>query len=76
MYIGCSVSEAGQVRVHRVVCAIDCGLVVNPDMVTAQMESGIVYGLSSIIAERITFRDGVVQQSNFNDYPVMRMSDK
>jgi isoquinoline 1-oxidoreductase beta subunit len=65
----------GKIRVHRFWASLDAGVVVQPSNAVAQMESGIVYGLSSIIAERITFRDGVVQQSNFNDYPVMRMSD-
>jgi isoquinoline 1-oxidoreductase beta subunit len=64
-----------KIRVHRFWASLDAGVVVQPANAVAQMESGIVYGLSSIIAERITFRGGVVQQSNFHDYPVMRMSD-
>jgi isoquinoline 1-oxidoreductase beta subunit len=65
--------EKGRVRVHRVVCAIDCGLVVNPDTVVAQMESGIVYGLTAAIMGEITIRNGRVAQSNFHDYPLLRM---
>ncbi len=67
--------ENGRIRVHRVVCAIDCGPVVNPDGVEAQMQSGIVYGLSAALYGEITFRDGRVEQSNFHDYPVLRMSE-
>ena len=67
--------ERGQVRVHRVVCAIDCGTVVNPDTVVAQMESAIVYGLTAALKGEIVIRDGHVQQSNFNDYPLLRMDE-
>ncbi len=67
--------EGNQIRVHRVVCAIDCGLCVNPEGVRAQMESGIVYGLSAALHGRITFKEGRVQQSNFHDYPVLRLNE-
>ena len=63
------------VRVHRVVCAIDCGLAVNPGQVEAQMQSGIVFGLSAALRGAITLRDGLVEQGNFNDYPVLRMNE-
>ncbi len=69
-----SVEPAG-VRVHRVVCAIDCGQVVNPDTVIAQMESGIVYGLSAVLKGRVSINRGRVVQSNFHDYPVLRMNE-
>jgi len=65
--------ENGHIRVHRVVCAVDCGPVVNPDGIEAQMQSGIVFGLSAALYGEITFRDGRVEQSNFHDYPVLRM---
>jgi isoquinoline 1-oxidoreductase beta subunit len=65
----------GRIRVHRVVCAIDCGPVINPDGVEAQMQSGIVYGLSAALYGEITFKDGRVEQSNFHDYPVLRMAE-
>jgi CO/xanthine dehydrogenase Mo-binding subunit len=70
-----SVSEAGQVHVHRVVCAIDCGLVVNPDMVTAQMESGIVWGLTAALKGSIDIENGSVLQSNFADYPILKIDE-
>lgn len=65
----------GVVKVHRVVCAIDCGLSVNPDSLAAQMESSVSYGLGAALQSEITFKDGMVQQSNFHDYQVMRMAD-
>ncbi len=65
--------EAGRVRVRRVVAAFDCGHVVHPDIVRAQIEGGIVYGLSAALEGRITLDRGRVVQSNFHDYPVLRM---
>jgi len=67
--------DKGQVRVHRVTCAIDCGIVVNPDTVVAQMESGIVYGLTAALRGEITVRNGRVEQSNFTDYPLLRLDE-
>ena len=66
---------SGRIRVHKVWLAVDGGLIVQPGMARANVESGIVYGLSSVLHERVTLKDGVVQQSNFHDYHVMRMSD-
>ena len=60
-------------RVERVVCAVDCGIAVNPNIVAMQMESGIGYGLSAALAGAITLKDGRVEQSNFHDYKVLRM---
>jgi isoquinoline 1-oxidoreductase subunit beta len=65
----------GAVRVHRVVCAVDCGIVVNPDTIAAQLESSVAFGLSAALHGEITFKDGRVQQSNFHDYPVLRMNE-
>src|SRR5690606_8711090 len=62
--------EVGELRVHRVVRAVDCGMVVHPDTVKAQMEGAIVFGLSAALHGAITFKDGRVEQSNFHDYPV------
>jgi isoquinoline 1-oxidoreductase beta subunit len=64
--------ENGEVRVHRVVTAINCGTVINPDMVEAQMEGGIAWGLSALLGSEITIQNGQVQQSNFHDFPVLR----
>jgi isoquinoline 1-oxidoreductase subunit beta len=60
-------------KLDRVVCAVDCGVAVNPNVVAMQMESGIGYGLSAALAGAITLKDGVVEQSNFHDYPVVRI---
>jgi isoquinoline 1-oxidoreductase beta subunit len=70
-----SVSKDGSVRVHRVVCAVDCGRVTNPDTVLAQMEGGIVYGLTAALYGEITLKNGRVEQSNFNNYPMLHMKD-
>jgi isoquinoline 1-oxidoreductase beta subunit len=67
--------DGGAVRVHEVWCAIDCGFAANPSGVIAQMESGIVYGLSAALYGEITFADGQVVQSNFHDYPVVRIDE-
>lgn len=69
-----SVKE-GEVKVHRVVVAIDCGLAVNPDGVQAQMESSVAYALGAALTSEISFKDGNVAQSNFHDYQVLRMKD-
>jgi isoquinoline 1-oxidoreductase beta subunit len=70
-----SVAAGGKFRVDRVVCAVDCGRAVDPDGVKAQIESGIVYALSAVLTGEITIAKGGVEQSNFNDYKVMRMRD-
>jgi len=70
-----SVDEDGNVRVHRVVCAVDCGAVVNPDNIAAQMEGGIVFGLTAALKAGVTIENGRVQQSNFHDYPILQMSE-
>jgi len=67
--------ESGKLRVHKVWLAVDGGIIVQPDAARSNVESGIMYGISNVLHERITLRDGVVQQSNFNDYNIMRMSD-
>ena len=68
-----SVSEDKKIRVHRVVCVVDCGLPVNPNLIRQQMESGIVYGLSAALHGEITIEKGRVQQSNFHDYRMLRI---
>jgi isoquinoline 1-oxidoreductase subunit beta len=67
--------ESGKIRVHRVVAAVDCGMVVNPDGVNQQIEGAIVYGLSAALHGAITLDKGRVMQSNFNDYPPLRFSE-
>jgi len=69
-----SVGKDG-IRVHKVTAAIDCGLAVNPLSVEAQVQSGIAFGLSAALNGEITLKDGVVQQSNFSDYPVLRLNE-
>ena len=71
--IEASVEKDGTVRVHRVICAVDCGRTVNPDIVKAQMEGGIIFGLTAALKTEITLENGRVQQHNFYDYPMLRM---
>jgi isoquinoline 1-oxidoreductase subunit beta len=70
-----SVDKTGEVKVHRVVCAVDCGRVVNPDSVKAQMEGGIVFGLTAALKDEITLEGGRVQQRNFHDYQMLRINE-
>lgn len=70
-----SVNAKGEPRVERVVCVIDCGQVVNPDTVRAQLEGGVMFGLSAALGNEITIANGRVQQNNFNDFPALRMSE-
>jgi isoquinoline 1-oxidoreductase beta subunit len=70
-----SLNPDRSVRVHRVVAAVDCGAVVNPDIVKAQVESAIVYGLTAALHGAITIDRGRVTQSNFNDYPLLRIQE-
>jgi isoquinoline 1-oxidoreductase subunit beta len=71
-----SVDEtSGKIKVHNYWIAVDPGIVIQPDHVHAQLESGVIYGLSAALLEELTLKEGAVQQSNFNDYPVLRMSD-
>jgi isoquinoline 1-oxidoreductase beta subunit len=70
-----SVSPEGKVTVHRVVSAVDCGPVVNPDSVRAQIEGGVVFGLTAALYGEITFEKGRVKQGNFNNYPMLRMNE-
>jgi len=65
--------EDGNIRVLKVVCAVDCGFVVNPDIVTMQMESGIIFGITAALYGDITIEDGQIKQSNFHDYTMLRM---
>jgi isoquinoline 1-oxidoreductase beta subunit len=70
-----TVEKDGSLHVDRVVVAIDCGQVINPDMVRAQMEGGIVFGLTAALYGEITFEGGQTQQTNFNNYPMLRIHE-
>jgi isoquinoline 1-oxidoreductase beta subunit len=69
------VSKDGAVRVRRVVCAVDCGTVVNPDTVRAQIQSAIIFGITAALHGEITLKGGRVEQSNFHDYLLLRMNE-
>jgi isoquinoline 1-oxidoreductase beta subunit len=70
-----SVDEEGKVRVQRVIAAVDCGQVVNPDNVTAQIEGGIAFGLTATLKAEAILKGGRIQQSNFHDYPILQMDE-
>ena len=67
--------EGGRLNVHKVWCAVDCGVVVNPAIVRAQMESGIMYGLTAALYGRVSIEGGRVAESNFHDYAMLRMNE-
>jgi isoquinoline 1-oxidoreductase beta subunit len=67
--------QTGKIKVHKVWVAVDGGTIVTPAAAKANIESAIIYGLSSVLHERVTLKDGIVEQSNFHDYNLMRMSD-
>ena len=67
--------DGGRVRVHKVVCAVDCGIAINPWNVEAQMESAIIFGLTAALHGELMLENGRVQQSKFHDYPVLRMDE-
>jgi len=69
------VSKNGAVRVRRVVCAVDCGTVVNPDTVEAQIQGAIIFGITAALYGEITLKDGRVQQTNFDTYQILRMNE-
>jgi isoquinoline 1-oxidoreductase beta subunit len=70
-----SVAKDGQIKVERVVCAVDCGTPINPDIITAQMEGGIGFGLGAALYSEITLKEGRVEQDNFNGYRVLRINE-
>ena len=70
-----TVDKDGQVKVDRVVCAVDCGTPINPDVIDAQMEGGIGFGLGAVLYGAITFKDGRVEQDNFDGYQVLRIDE-
>ena len=70
-----TVDDAGRVTVDRVVCAVDCGIPINPDVIAAQMEGGIGFGLGAVMYGAITLKNGRVEQDNFNNYRVLRINE-
>jgi isoquinoline 1-oxidoreductase beta subunit len=70
-----SVTKDGRVRVKRVVCALDCGQMINPDNIKAQMEGGIIFGLTAALYGEITIRDGRIEQGNFDNYQALRINE-
>jgi len=69
------VAKDGAVRVRRVVCAVDCGTVVNPDTVQAQIQSAIIFGITAALYGEITLKNGRVEQTNFDTYQILRMNE-
>jgi isoquinoline 1-oxidoreductase beta subunit len=69
------VDDEGEIRLRRVTCAVDCGVVVNPDTVAAQLQGGIIFGLTAALHGQITIDRGRVQQSNFHDYRMLRIHE-
>ena len=70
-----SVDKDGKLKVERVVCAVDCGIPINPDVIAAQMEGGIGFGIGAILHSAITLKDGKVEQNNFDGYQVLRIAE-
>jgi isoquinoline 1-oxidoreductase beta subunit len=70
-----TVNKDGEVRVNRIVCAVDCGMVVNPNTVEAQVQGGIIFGITAALYSEITIENGRVQQSNFTDYRMLRIDE-
>jgi isoquinoline 1-oxidoreductase beta subunit len=69
------VATDGSVRVHRVVCAMDCGTVINPDTVQAQIQSGVIFGVTAALYGEITLKNGRVEQTNFDTYQILRINE-
>jgi isoquinoline 1-oxidoreductase subunit beta len=70
-----SVNAKGDVKVHRIIAATDCGIAVNPQQIEAQVEGSFVYGLSAALVSQCTVKDGRIQEENFNSYPTIRIGD-
>jgi len=69
------VAKDGSVRVRRVVCAVDCGIAVNPDTIEAQVQSAAMFGITAALFGEITLKNGRVEQSNFDNYQILRMNE-
>ena len=70
-----TVAKSGEVHVDRVVCVVDTGVAVNPDTIVAQMESGIIFGITAVLWGEITLKNGRVEQTNFDDYRMLRINE-
>ena len=70
-----SVNQDGEVKVHRFVCAVDCGIAINPRIIESQMEGAVAFGLTATLKSAITIRGGRIEQSNFDDFPILRMHE-
>ena len=70
-----TVSKSGEVHVDRVVCVVDTGVAINPDTIVAQMQSGIIFGITAALWGEITLKNGRVEQSNFDDYRMLRIDE-
>ena len=70
-----SLADDRTIRVHSVVCVVDCGIAVNPETIRAQLESGVAFGLGAALYSKLTFKEGRVQESNFHDYRVLRLNE-
>ena len=68
-------TKTDKLKISRVVCVIDCGIAVNPDIIKAQVEGGVAFALSAALFQKITFKEGLVQQDNFHQYPMLSMKD-
>lgn len=75
MVVDVTVNDQGEVKVDRVVSAVDCGMTVNPDTVIAQIQGGVIFGLTAVLYNEITIEHGRVQQTNFNDYRMLRINE-
>ena len=69
------VAKSGEVRVRRVVCAVDCGIAINPDTVRAQIQSAVMFGVTATLYGEITLKDGRVEQNNFDSYQILRINE-
>ena len=70
-----SVTGDGHIKVQRVVCALDCGIAINPGNIESQVQSAVVFGLTATLKSAITFKEGKAEQSNFHDFPLLRMDE-
>ena len=73
MIVDASIEERGKIKIPRVVAAVDCGRMINPEIIKAQVSGGLIFGLSATLLGEVTLKDGQIQQSNFDDFPILTM---